>query len=140
MSLVNTYRKHEGLLVLVLSVLAIAAWIALAVYAHVWSFGLLAIAIILMVLSVTKIGSRLEARVDRQLLFEDVSKVERKFFGLTYNGKQLKHYTKVRLTHSPKPYADERKKTLWLHPTHFAVDAGALEVWQANGGIITEEK
>lgn len=139
MRITNTYRKHAGVPALVLSVLLLAMWIGLGVGAHVWSFGLLIVTIVTMVISFIVIGTRMESKLDRLLLSDNVIKVERKFFGLTYNGKQLKHYNKVRLTHAPEPYADEKKRTLWLHPTHFSVDKNALAAWQENGGIISEE-
>lgn len=140
MRVVNSYGKRSGMASIVFALLCVVMLFLLKFkWVHVWSIGMLVLAIIFFGVGFVRIGVRKQAQEDDYLFNTPVKHVERTFSGLTYNGKPLKHYRKVCLTHAPYPYADERKGILWLHPEHFNADKGALSVWEENGGIISEE-
>lgn len=139
MRIVNSYGRHAGMLSIVLSGIFTVILLLLRFrWAHVWSVGIMFLALVCFCLGMTRKVNRIQAAVDGFMLNDPLVKVERKFNGLTYNGKPLKYYRKVRLTHSPVPYADERKGILWVHPKHMNADENALKVWEDNGGILGE--
>lgn len=140
MRIVNSYGRHAGSLSIFLAgVFTILLLLLKFRWAHVWSVGVLFLALVFFCVGMTRKVNRVQASVDGFLLNEPLAKVERKFNGLTYNGKPLKYYNKVRLTHAPTPYADERRGVLWVHPCHMNADKNALEVWEANGGIFNTD-
>lgn len=140
MRIVNSYSKHAGVIPSVFGVICLITTILLRFrWAGIWSIGLISAALILFCVGVMRRNTRIRANLDSCLLNSPIKRIERTFSGLTYNGKQLKHYCKVCLTHAPYPYADERKGTLWVHPEHFNADEDALAIWEENGGILSDE-